>query len=147
MKTKSRWCVLVSGEEAKLVRITPVNDRDHLEEVDSLANQWQPPRLEPPTSLSTPQSEHSYGSIGHFFEEHDRQYTRYVAEWIERVIAQHALDEVFVFAVPRLHGWLRKAYSLQTARHIRECHGDFAHGDLSQLRRHPPVAKSAAPVT
>lgn len=132
-----QWIVIANGNEAKLILRSNVVGRPHMEEVETFVNRWQAPSAGPPLSLRSPKDNHSYGSQRHVAEEHERRYANYLAQWIEGIVEERELNRVFVFASPRLQGWLKKAYTTSMIRYIRSRTGDFAHARASALAVHP----------
>lgn len=136
---ESTLIVFASEDGARLAELKVVEGHRRMEQVGTFTNEWKAPRRERPTSLSSPKTEHSYGSLKHVDDEHHRQYAAHLSQWLEGMLRQHAAKRLLVFAPPQMHGWLRKAYTPNLALHLCEGCGDFAHTNVHDLVDHPAV--------
>jgi len=144
---KPVWFMVASHSKARLMKgeLTPVG-RCHVQEEASLEHEGLGKELHRPSSRmgrsgSTQES--------HLQEESVARFAKTVAAHLEKMMSQKGIDNVKLFAPPRMMGALKKAVTGRVASKVKHHQADLAHLDGSALAKYPAVmdmVNTAAPV-
>jgi protein required for attachment to host cells len=127
------WFALADAEHCRLLschltrRGTP-----HVDEHDVLENTF-------------PEHEHLRPQTGdgmtHDVEEKERRFAGEIVSWLQGRAKEREIDQLAVFATPRVLGLLRKASSGLLKGHLEEVEGNLMRLRTGQLADHPMVCK------
>jgi protein required for attachment to host cells len=125
------WFALVDAEHCRLLRChLTKRGIPHVDEYDVLENTF-------------PEHEHLRPQTGdgmtHNVEEKERRFAGKIVEWLQKRAEQRVIDQLAVFATPRMLGVLRKAPLGLLKGHLEELEGNLMRLEAGQLAEHPMV--------
>lgn len=125
------WFALADAEHCRLLccRLTRQGTR-HVDEYGRCEN-------------TLPEAEHerpmSQDGMSHDIEEEERRFGAQIVDWLRSKAAEHDIEDLAIFAPPRILGVLRKASSGLLKGHLEELKGDLMRLEAGQLADHPMV--------
>ena len=135
--TKEVWFVVADSERARLLRARPAqHGHVHVEEVDKLATTFAAREHHRPTRLGQPGH---MAPSGHEHEEKLAHFARELTQWLERLVATHALTKCPVFAPSHMLGAVRQEASPALAAKLQEHACEIAGQSTARLAEHPKV--------
>lgn len=136
---KKVWLLLADSNQCRLLccEVDP-NDHCHVEEYETIENQWEGHEQGRPSSR-TGKSGHSYASQGHDDQEQLHRFAHHVGQWLDEQVETLEVDRLTVFAPPRFLGALRKAYTAGVSKRITEKREDLVGLGKGQLSIHPVI--------
>jgi protein required for attachment to host cells len=140
----AHWICLADTRTCRLLRATRTgNGRWHLDEIDTLANQWEDDKEHGRPNALARVSERagapSFAGRGHQQEEGRRRFARDAAAWIAARLGRHEIDRLELFAAPSMVGELRHAADRRTRSLAREHEADLNSIPIGDLARHPAI--------
>ena len=125
------WFALADAEHCRLLRChLTKRGTHHVDEYDALENTF-------------PEHEHLRPQTGdgmtHDVEEKERRFAGEIVEWLQTRAKQREIDQLAVFATPRMLGVLRKAPLGLLKGHLEEVEGNLMRLETDQLAEHPMV--------
>lgn len=144
---KPVWFMVASHHKARLMKgeLTPIG-RCRVQEQASLEHEG----MEKDYQRPSPRMGRSGSAQDHHTpEESASRFARKVATELEKMMVQHGIEGVTLFAPPRMVGALKKAISGRMAQQVEVCQADLAHLDDSKLAQYAPVmnmVQNAPPV-
>lgn len=134
------WMLIVDDREGRLLRgrrAATRTRRRRLDLIDALENPWRELDRSAERVSATPPRDEA--------EEVRRRaeflgrYAGDLSRWLEAQVRQHGIDELDVFASPRLVGALRHSCSPKLAERIAHHVNDLGRMSLDDLERHPSI--------
>ena len=127
------WFALADAEHCRLLccRLTQQGTR-HVDELGALDNTW------PGQEHARPMTQ---GGMTHDIEEAERRFAGEVANWLQEKAVAHVMDQLVIFAPPRMLGVLRKAAFGSLKGHLEEIKGDLMRLAAGQLAEHPMIGR------
>ena len=127
------WFALVDAEHCRLLRChLTKRGTPHVAEYDALGNTF-------------PEHEHLRPQTGdgmtHDVEEKERRFAGRIVEWLQKRAEQREIDQLAIFATPRMLGVLRKAPLGLLKGHLEELEGNLMRLEAGQLAEHPMVCE------
>lgn len=139
-KNHSFWIAVVTNKGANILQGTVVPPgRPHLEVRVSLEHVEEPREHGRPSPRRSKDG-HSYANWGNEDEEDLTRHARRVAAWLEQRGADLGVEELRVFATPRLTGALRTQYPPKFAELVVDESADLGYMKSAELVKHPTVA-------
>ncbi|MCA9285881.1 MAG: host attachment protein [Phycisphaerales bacterium] len=143
---RTKWIVTVDARGGRLVRCRPVPPgRWHADEIDRVANAWE--RFHEhhrPDAISLKGGDqvagYAFGSDGHADEEMLRRFAKDATVWLERIVDEHAIQSLDLFAPPRTLGALRAAISKPLAARLSQHEGNLNNIPIGDLPDHAAVS-------
>jgi protein required for attachment to host cells len=125
------WFALADAEHCRLLccRLTPQGTR-RVDELGKLDNAWPGQEHARPTTQ---------GGMTHDVEEAERRFAGEIAGWLQEKAVAQAMDQLVVFAPPRMLGALRKTPFGSLKGHLNEIKGDLMRLNEGQLAEHPLI--------
>jgi protein required for attachment to host cells len=125
------WFALADAEHCRLLRCRfTKRGTPHIDEYDSLENMF-------------PEHEHLRPQTGdgmtHDVEEKERRFAGAIEDWLQKKAKRREINQLAVFATPRMLGVLRKASSGLLKEHLGEIEGNLMRLKAGQLAEHPMV--------
>ncbi len=125
------WFALVDATQCRLMccRLTEQGSQ-HVDELETLENTFPDhERLRPQTG----------DGMTHDVEEKERRFAGEIVAMLQASVTRHKIDDLVIFAPPRMLGLLRKDSSGLLAGHLDELQGNLMRLDAGQLADHPMV--------
>ncbi|MBI1367163.1 MAG: hypothetical protein GC162_00770 [Planctomycetes bacterium] len=145
-KNGHRWVVAADANGARLLEYSLVHGgRRHMDERNAIENHEEPHQHNRPSPLAGKDG-HSYASRGHETEEMMRRYARTLTDWLRQQVHMHHIEQLTLFAPPRLLGVLRQTWTNGLSGRIESHEADLNHIAVAELANHPAVCKHVKPV-
>jgi len=127
------WFALADAKHCRLLRChVTKRSTPHVDEYDALEHTF-------------PEHEHLRPQTGdgmtHDVEEKERRFAGRIVEWLRKRAEQREIDQLAVFATPRMLGVLRKAALGLLQGHLEELEGNLMRLEAGQLAEHPMVCE------
>lgn len=140
----AHWICLADTRTCRLLKATRTgNGRWHLDEIDTLANQWEDDKQHGRPNALAHMSERagapSFADRGQQRQEERRRFARDAAAWIAARLGRHDIDRLDLFAPPAMVGELRQAADRKTRSLAREHEADLNSIPIGDLARHPAI--------
>ena len=142
------WMLIVDDREGRLVRgqraSAPTDgarrtQRRRLDLIDALQNPWR--ELDPSSARPSAGAPRDESEEVRRRAEFLGRYAGDLSRWLENHVRQHGIDELEVFATPRLVGALRHSCSPKLAERLAHHVDDLGRMSLDDLARHPSIAE------
>ena len=131
------WFVLADAEACRLLCCSLTRrGKHHVEEFDALEN-------------TLPEQEHvrpmTNAGATHNLEDRQRRFGDEIVAWLEKKADQHKIDQLVIFAPPRMLGVLRAIPLGSLKGRVEEFKGDLMRLNAAQLADHPMVRELVPP--
>lgn len=136
---KPVWFMVVSHNTARMMKgeLTPIG-RCHVQEHASLHHEGPDKEFHRP---SPRMGRTGNTQDNHIPEEAAQRFARKIAGELEKMMSQHGIDDMKLFAPPRMVGALKKTMSDRVAGRVSITQADLAHLDDSRLAHYQPVSQ------
>jgi len=140
----AHWICLADTRTCRLLRATRTgNGRWHLDEIDTLANQWEDDKEHGRPNALARVSERagapSFANRGHQQEEERRRFARDAVAWIAARLGRHGIERLELFASASMVGQLRQLADRKVRSRAREHEADLNSIPIGELSRHPAI--------
>jgi len=136
---KHAWFALADAASCRLLCSSPTSQgTQHVEEHDAIKN-------------TLPEQEHmrpmTGGGVTHNVEEKEKRFAGEIVKWLQTHAVKRGIDELVIFAPPRMLGVLRVVPLGALKGHVKELKGDLMRLSVGQLAVHPLVRELLPPAT
>jgi protein required for attachment to host cells len=139
--TRKRWVAVADERVGRLLRVERTERGGaRVAAVNDIRNAWEEHEHGRPSPRAG-RNGHTYASEGHEAETMRDRFAKDLATWLEREAALRSIDEVALFAPPRLLGALRGAWSMGFSDRVRAQRGELAHLPESEIARHRSITR------
>jgi protein required for attachment to host cells len=133
------WFLLADARQARLLCCgLTLQDRCHVDECDSIRNDWSGHTHTKPSPLWK-RTEASDGGNEDEVREPTNRFARQLVAWLHHKMAQYEIDRIVILAPPHFLGVLRNEQSTDLASKAIEHKGELTNLSASELAEHPAV--------
>lgn len=134
-----RWVLVADARHGGLLCCGLTSqDRCHVEECDSIQNDW-PGHDHPRSGPLWKGTGVSYGIEDDEVREPMSRFGRQVVAWLNHKMAEYEIERIIIFAPPRFLGVLRNEQSTDLAGRAIEHKGELVNVPTSELAKHPAI--------
>lgn len=140
-KNQHAWAVVADERQALLVEVnTTPGGTCRVKEHERCEEHWEPKEHHRPSPLSG-KGGHDYAAFAHESEERIQRFAREVSVWVQQQVHKRHIDELAVFAPPKLLGCLRPAWPAQLDGHIKEYQANLAQRPMAGLADYEAIQR------